>query len=231
VAKPRRDTKRLPYAGQHRLAPPRHTIAKQSAAVLALGLGLAAGVPAEATVVYTAIPTADQTITNGNLDFLETSVSFFQFSAYHFNNSSYAFASVNAKNYGGYMVHNPGSYYAALLKFGTPINASSYFDWNGRLAYTYYGYPSGGDWLGKKGYLGLQFQDADAATHYGWAKLEVPGDLSSLILYGFAYETDIDTPILAGAGDPSPVPLPSSLALLASGAAGLLAYRRMKRAA
>ena len=228
MAKKQRLVKRSQFR-ENRPAPARHTIAKQGAAVLALGLRLAAGGPAEASIIYTAVDPADQRIENSWLQFLNYS-GVNQFYAMHLINYFYGPQTSAGGTHSGYVVDHPASMLAALLNPGTPINASSFFNnkW-GYLAYFYYGTPRG-DWFGKKGYLGLQFT-GDDGIHYGWAKMEVPNDLSYLMFYGYAYETDVNTPILAGAGDPSAVPLPGSLALLASGALGLLAYRRMKRAA
>jgi hypothetical protein len=50
-------------------------------------------------------------------------------------------------------------------------------------------------------YLGLEFQ-INGETHYGWARLSVKWNhrehLLSVGLTGFAYETEPNTPILAG---------------------------------
>lgn len=224
--KQRREAQRVSGGRQRRLAPSRHTIAKQSAAALALGLGLAAGAPAEASIVYTPINT---TIQGSTLNFLGPSNDP-NFQIYHYNNnSSIPFASVAGYKPGSYVgVDAPGSSYAAFLKTGDNIGASSNFNIAGYLGGILGGVTSG-NWPGQgKGYLGLKFTGADG-VHFGWAKLEVPGDVSFVNLYSYAFESNVDTSILAGAGDPSAIPLPNSLLLLASGAAGLLAFRRSVR--
>lgn len=212
-------------AGRQRLAPSRHNIAKQSAAVLALGLGLAAVGPAEASIVYTYV---NNTITNATLDFLNYGTAV-EFTAYH-GTPTYTLAQVAYNPYSipistGAVAISAGG--ATKLSFGNTIDSSrTWYAGGGILAY---GGSPAGYWLGTSGYLGLRFDDVTSGVHYGWAQLSVPEDLSSLTLIDYAYETVRNTQILAGAG--TPVPLPGSLALLATGCAGLLAYRRMKRAA
>jgi hypothetical protein len=76
-------------------------------------------------------------------------------------------------------------------------------------------------------YFGVIFTDDLDDDHIGWVEVEVDmNDSDSYIKFiAWGYETDADTPISAGA-----IPEPSSLALLACGAAGLVAKRRKKKA-
>jgi len=70
-------------------------------------------------------------------------------------------------------------------------------------------------------YVGVQLNLADG-VHYGWVGFETTDqDNGSMagVIDGYAYETDLNTAIPAG------VPEPSSLALLAFGAAGLASFR------
>ena len=85
-----------------------------------------------------------------------------------------------------------------------------------------------------RGFLGLKFLIA-GQTHFGWADITV-GNGYAVTLHGFAYEACADQSILSGATtggatcDTGQTPEPHSAALLALGAAGILAYRRRKAA-
>ena len=80
-----------------------------------------------------------------------------------------------------------------------------------------------------RGYMGVEFKDAASNPFFGWVDLATkaydPADLASyeVTVYGYAYETVSGQGIAAGA---TAVPEPDSLALLAVGAAGLLARKR-----
>jgi hypothetical protein len=83
--------------------------------------------------------------------------------------------------------------------------------------------------VGNVQYIGVKFRLNDNAfddLHYGWIGIDITNqaDLTGVVT-GWAYETDPDTAIQAGAG----VPEPSGLALLALGAAGLM-FRRKQSA-
>jgi hypothetical protein len=90
-------------------------------------------------------------------------------------------------------------------------------------------------WIGD-GYLGVEF-DFGGQHHYGWVHMADTLDnfsgAASLTIKEWAYESLPDTAIAAGdtVGTGSPVPEPSSLALLAFGGAGVLARRRKQKAA
>lgn len=76
----------------------------------------------------------------------------------------------------------------------------------------------------ESGYLGFAFQNpafGDESVNYGW--ISVSWDGSFLAIDGFAYETDADTAIAAGA-----IPAPGALGLfgLAAGAAGIRRKRQ-----
>jgi hypothetical protein len=78
------------------------------------------------------------------------------------------------------------------------------------------------NFLGTRGYAGVVFDIPGGSPHFGYLDISVAADRSSATLYGGAYESQANTPIT------TPVPEPSSLALLAGGAASLAVWRRRR---
>jgi len=72
--------------------------------------------------------------------------------------------------------------------------------------------------IGTRGFVGVQFDIPGGSPHFGYLDIEIDNEEQFLTLYGGAYESQADTPITT-------VPEPSSLGLLALGAAGLAAWR------
>jgi hypothetical protein len=91
-----------------------------------------------------------------------------------------------------------------------------------------YGYPWGGVANGSSRFLGVRF-DIAGQQHLGWAEISLQKDTPSATVLSYGYETEIGQSIVAGAT--SSIPEPSSLALFAAGAAGILALRRRRNAA
>ena len=76
------------------------------------------------------------------------------------------------------------------------------------------------DWeVGQSGFAGIRFK-LGAETHYGWAQIFRDSD-TALTLRSFGYN---NTPGAAS----HPVPEPSSVMLLAAGAAGLAGWRQRR---
>ena len=90
-----------------------------------------------------------------------------------------------------------------------------------------YSFPWGNVPNGQSRYLGIKFLIA-GQQHLGWAEISMQKLDPSFTVLGYAYEDAPGVSILAG--DTGTVPEPSTLALFAAGAAGVLALRRKRRA-
>jgi hypothetical protein len=80
------------------------------------------------------------------------------------------------------------------------------------------------DFIGTRGYAGVRFDIPGGSRHYGYLDIGVSASGSQITLYGGAYETLIEGGIQAGA-----TPEPTTLGLLALGAAGVAAWRTRRR--
>jgi len=169
------------------------------------------------------------------------SASAFTFTANDTNETLYNLKQVYVTPAAGNMYIADPSNNPAALSAGQAIgnSGSNFITGQGTLQYTDFSgvsSPSGGNWPsnGDQAYLGIEFTDNNPSVgsslnsvYYGWIDLGVETGIdASYTITGWAYENDGD-PILAGAGQ---VPEPSSLALFALGAAGVLAVRRRKLA-
>lgn len=74
-------------------------------------------------------------------------------------------------------------------------------------------------------FLGFRFADGGGQLHYGWAVINFDTTNRLVTIREWTYESTADVPVTVGVTAASTVPEPSSLMLLALGAAGLLAYR------
>lgn len=86
---------------------------------------------------------------------------------------------------------------------------------------------------GKTGFAGFVLQNGSSNLDFGWLRIKVSdpnsvGYMTEIQALDWAYNDAAFTPIVAGEGAPEPGT--AALALLASGAAGLLAWRRRRTA-
>ncbi len=88
---------------------------------------------------------------------------------------------------------------------------------------------------GKTGFAGFLLQKGASQLDFGWLRIKVSdpnsvGYMTEIQALDWAYNDTAFGPIAAGEGAAAPEPGTAALALLASGAVGLLAWRRRRRA-
>jgi hypothetical protein len=133
---------------------------------------------------------------------------------------------------------HPGIFASALRKGSTIGPNNTYFQGNKAVMANLGGTTSGGfrtfgQWINTRyRYLGLQFM-INGQVHYGWARVAVPLSFDAVIT-GYAYETQVNTPIIAGdtggaaekRSSTSESNRAASLGELAMGAPGISLWRR-----
>jgi hypothetical protein len=126
-------------------------------------------------------------------------------------------------------VPDSGGSYVANLAFGTVIDGSQTYSQNLNLL-TNNGAKIkpvfSGNFYNTHGYIGVEFTDLSSQNHFGWIGFTggpASGQPTGTIT-DWAYESDPGDPITAGETTPEP----TSLALLALGAAGVAVWRGRK---
>jgi hypothetical protein len=117
---------------------------------------------------------------------------------------------------------------AQRLNFGDPIPNGLEFTFDTFTMLLAKRRPYGkdfGNWTpdGTPGFLGVRF-DISGDTHYGWVRVGVTFGSTSFRIVDWAYNSTPGEALKAG----EPIPEPSTLSLMALGAAGLLALRRRR---
>jgi hypothetical protein len=116
--------------------------------------------------------------------------------------------------------------YVSKLAFGANLNGANFAATApvGTMAFAY-GYANSQWTAAGTGYIGFRFNDG-SGLQYGWARVDMdgaPGNTFTLVDYAYG---DVGQSITAGQ-----VPEPGSLALLALGGLGLVAWRKRRSAA
>ena len=223
---------------------------------LALGAAALAGVTTEASAAIQVFTLSGQNVsTTGSVDTVyfsaETGVS--SFSAVSITGGSANFRTtaipiydelnnivgnyVNAKLADGasnrvtisFGSNSPVPYLTAPRNFvfGEAINGAPTF---ASSVYFNNGYDMAAAWNGVTGYVGTKIDFGPGNIHYGWLKMTVAANATSITLNQIAYNDVAGEGITAGQTSNIPEPA-TSAALLGLGAAGLAAYRRRKHIA
>jgi len=216
---------------------------------IAAGAGLAVAVPTQAQIVYTPsnIPLAHSLYGIAGvtqLDLNNDGIADFTFASFIYAESSrsFDFLAIDGRQAGnsvvGVLLKGQSYITAAVLPRGVEVGPNNSFA-NGadmaRIFGSHYGHFASGGWIPiEAGYLGLKFV-ISGAIHYGWVlvKFPYPYGFNSGSIYGYAYESTPNEPIITGktTGDeqanatvPDVLKKPS-LGVLATGARGLPYWR------
>jgi hypothetical protein len=210
-------------------------------AVGAAGLAFAPGT--QAAIIYTDIPdvTVKASLSSpyvNHLDFYDLNldgdgvVDFQVINQWDFDNPTLPFSWIYPNIVANKVMNKPfpGTIYNYAIKLapGASVGSGGPFIPNGYSGKAYgdfaYSLDGGttvyGDWAGQgDGFVGLQF-DISGQAHFGWVRVSVSNydDGFAVTIKDYAYNSVADEPIV--------IPEPSSLALMALGAIGIVAHRR-----
>ena len=146
----------------------------------------------------------------------------------YFFGDAHAHATLQATtNYTGYPGTNT---FAVALGQSATMGPAKDIAHGSAILYYANNYGNWGDWSqdGQRGFLGIRFSLEAGGLVYSWMEVERVADRHGRLL-GWAYEDDGTAIHIGDTGDGgAPVPEPGGLALLASGAAGLMALRKKR---
>lgn len=199
-------------------------------AAYTLAAGAAASVAvqdADAAVVYSGLQNISVTQFNSqNLNLDGDAFADIKLKNYVFGGGNYQGATVNFAP-GKLVGFTAGNSYVTALTAGQSIDGStlgpSFF---GSLAYGASN-PNAQFNNATDAYIGLSFPSG-ANTYFGWVRVDIKNSAGTFLIKDWAYESQSGVGIRAGDGL---VPEPSTLGLLACGAAGIAAIRRQRAAA
>lgn len=133
----------------------------------------------------------------------------------------------------GGIAPGPLAYGAPITLANTNVSTSILISRNSVKGEAYHDTGPWSSMIGLTGYFGIQFQRS-GQPYLGWAQMKLD-DFNSATVLALAWETNPGQTINAGqlveTAPPAPAPEPSSLALFAAGAAGVLVLRRRRKAA
>ena len=204
--------------------PDRPIVAYSAAAA---GAGLLAAQSAEAAIQYTSVNWTIQSSTRP-IDF-DAGGSDFKIRHDAFGSVRLAYVKYISGGATTYSVAVTGDY---ARRFAADDNISGAGTWDsssGRLFRYYSAGPTTEGYFqpGQVGYVGVRF-NSGAGMKYGWIHVDVvAAGFTSIHVDGYAYQDD-GSSIKAGEMPPVPEPSTIALALLASGAAGVMRSRRKK---
>ncbi|MBI1325134.1 PEP-CTERM sorting domain-containing protein [bacterium] len=127
---------------------------------------------------------------------------------------------------GAFYMYYPGvttGFDVGNLAVGTTVGSSADFITSSNTSNTFFG-PNPGEWLlNSPNYVGFSFVAADTAVHYGWLRIDVGAAVTVRTIMEVGYSAIPGQSVQVGV-----VPEPSTviMGLLASGATGVIAWRR-----
>lgn len=210
---------------------------KQNITALAGGLGLALSSAAQSGIIYTDITNIISNVSgdeNFSFDLDLDGDYAIDFTIDHRSGNSYVYTSIRGSQSNAEVFFN--NWYATAFSAGDTIGSGSsstpYTTLGSSWGYGNYG--NFGNFPGiDNAFIGLQFE-IDTELHYGWLQIGLSSDVNTLTIYDFAYESAANTAIIAGDKVGASHPFtrilePTSLALMATGALGIIAFRRRKK--